>query len=82
MKNLRVLILALLGCAVMSVSSKGLVDESADHGLMVRQIPGSESDARKFFSSLPVTADTIYATIFRPANCPRCDGFINIITVR
>lgn len=58
---------------------KGLVDVSADNGFMVRQIPNSESAARSFFSGLPVDSDTIYATIFRPANCPRCDGFLNKI---
>lgn len=59
--------------------SQSLVDKSADIGLMVRQIPNSESDAIKFFSKLPIESDTIYATIFRPANCPRCDGFLNKI---
>lgn len=59
--------------------SQGLVDKSADTGLMVRQIPNSEYDAVSFFSQLPVESDTIYATIFRPANCPRCDAFLNKI---
>lgn len=46
---------------------------------MVRQIPNSEEKAIKYFAELPIDSDTIYATIFRPANCPRCDGFLNII---
>lgn len=59
--------------------SQRVVDKSADNGFMVRQIPNSESAARSFFSQLNNYPDTIYATIFRPANCPRCDGFLNII---
>ena len=77
--NIRLFLLSLISCVCISATAKGLVDTSADHGLMVRQIPGSESDAIAFFKGLPVECDTIYATIFRPANCPRCDGFINII---
>lgn len=61
------------------VLAQELVDKSADTGLMVRQIPDTESEAIKFFSELSVQSDTIYATIFRPANCPRCDGFLNKI---
>ena len=77
--NIRLFILSLISCVCISATAKGLVDTSADHGLMVRQIPGSESDAIAFFKGLPVECDTIYATIFRPANCPRCDGFLNEI---
>lgn len=55
---------------------KNPVDIVADNGLMARQIPGTEEQCRDFFSSLDTTADTIYALIFRPANCPRCDGTI------
>ncbi|MCX4368785.1 MAG: hypothetical protein OSJ41_04650 [Duncaniella sp.] len=77
--NIRLFLLSLISCVCISATAKGLVDTSADHGLMVRQIPGSESDAIAFFKGLPVECDTIYATIFRPANCPRCDGFLNEI---
>lgn len=75
----RFFILIVVSLFVEQVFSQGLVDKSADSGLMVRQIPNSESAAINFFSNLPIESDTIYATIFRPANCPRCDGFLNKI---
>ena len=73
------IILVFMTCFIESVLSQGLVDKSADTGLMVRQIPNTESAAIKFFADLSEKSDTIYATIFRPANCPRCDGFLNRI---
>lgn len=78
MKN-RIIILLFVALTLNGAFSQNIVDKSADSGLMVRQIPNSESDAIEFFSNLPIDADTIYATIFRPANCPRCDGFLNSI---
>ncbi len=58
-----------------------IVDQSADNGFLVRQIPGSENKLRDFFSTLSKEnlSDTIVVTIFRPANCPRCDGYISKI---
>ena len=72
-----VIFLLMLAFCFNSGMSQGIVDKSADNGFMVRQIPNSESALKSFFSRLPTDSDTIYATIFRPANCPRCDGFLN-----
>ena len=42
------IILVFMTCFIESVLSQGLVDKSADTGLMVRQIPNTESAAIKF----------------------------------
>jgi len=75
----RIILFFLSACISICSVAQGLVDKSADNGLMVRQIPGSESDAVSYFSNLPVDGDTIYATIFRPGNCPRCDALLNTV---
>ena len=76
---LRVFIVIVLFIAGKFAFAQSIVDKSADHGLMVRQIPGTESALKKFFSQSQFDSDTVYATIFRPANCPRCDGFLNSV---
>lgn len=78
--KIRILFSLFLGLLATKAHAQGLVDKSADGGLMVRQIPNSESALIDYFSKLKAEpSDTIYATIFRPANCPRCDGFLNKI---
>lgn len=83
MKRLLLLTIMLSGIFVFSKgeTSGNLVDISADHGLMVRQKPNTEVALSNLFNinraELP---DTIYSVIFRPANCPRCDIFLNNIS--
>lgn len=77
--KLKVFVIIFLNCIIFNVDSQNIVDLSADRGLMVRQISNTEEKAKKYFAELPIVSDTIYAIIFRPANCPRCDGFINRI---
>lgn len=45
----RIIILFIVALFTEQLMSQSLVDKSADTGLMVRQIPNSESDAVKFF---------------------------------
>lgn len=66
--------------AVMLVGSligrgQNRIDEVADKAICVRQIPDSEDALRNYFADYGLT-DTIYAIIFRPANCPRCESAI------
>lgn len=77
--KLKLFTIAFLQCIICTAASPNIVDISADRGLMVRQIPNTEEKAKNYFAGLPIESDTIYAIIFRPANCPRCDGFINKI---
>lgn len=58
------------------VSSKDIVLEAAEAGLQVRQQPHTEAFLQSFFNQLPQSVDTLYATIFRPAHCPRCEATI------
>lgn len=61
---------------VTPVSSKDIVLEAAETGLQVRQQPHTEEFLQSFFNQLPQSVDTLYATIFRPAHCPRCEATI------
>lgn len=71
-----ILILVAITAPGSTIVAQNRVDKVADEGLMVRQIPNSESDASCFFRHITTPNDTIYAVIFRPSNCPRCDTFI------
>lgn len=44
---------------------------------MVRQIPGSEENVKRYFSE--IKGDTIYVIMFPPGNCPRCEAQINAL---
>lgn len=82
MRRLSLLLLGqILCCFVNCLYAQQIVDRSADNGFLVRQLPGSEKKAMDFFKPIltEVLSDTIIATIFRPANCPRCDGYISKI---
>lgn len=61
-----------------SSQAQDLITEACYEGLKIRQIPGSESILTKYFDRF-IGADTIYAIIFPPANCPRCEAMINPI---
>ena len=59
--------------------AQSLVDELADDSeLMVRQVPNSETAVKSYFQSFE-TNDTIYAIIFPPSNCPRCESIMSNI---
>lgn len=74
------ILVGLLFCSTLLVFSQNSITELIDGTFNVRQIPGSEKDVKQFYSKLPSDIDTIYVNIFRPANCPRCDGYINSVT--
>lgn len=59
-------------------SSSNIVDKIADNGMKVRQIPNSESAVIDYFANIPFDCDTIYAIIFPPGNCPRCESLLSI----
>lgn len=68
--------LAVLSTICLTVGqAENLVDRYANERTMVRQIPGSEQALKSYFRE--IDADTIYAIIFPPGNCPRCEAQIN-----
>lgn len=80
MKDLLKISLLFLTILITSFNSQGqdLVTEACYEGLKVRQIPGSNDRLRKYSDGL-VNNDTIFAIIFPPENCPRCEALINPI---
>jgi hypothetical protein len=75
--KLRLLYLLLIILISYPVLSKSVVKQSTEQGLLVRQIPNTESTTKAFLHVLPDSIDTIFATIFRPAHCPRCEALID-----
>lgn len=61
-----------------SSQAQSLITEACYDGLKVRQIPGSSRDLSDYFSKIS-SSDTVFAIIFPPANCPRCEALINPI---
>lgn len=55
--------------------AKSPVEEAYDGSLQIRQIPDTEAVLKKYFNQY-VSVDTIFAVIFPPANCPRCEAMI------
>lgn len=62
-------------CLLVAVSvHAGIMDKWADGALEVRQIPGSEQALKDYFAG---DSGIIYAVLYPPANCPRCEAMIN-----
>lgn len=62
-------------CLLVAVSvHASIMDKWADGALEVRQIPGSEQALKDYFAG---DSGIIYAVLYPPANCPRCEAMIN-----
>ena len=76
-KFLKIKIFLLLTLATIFIcQSQNLAIESCGEGLQVRQIPNSNQELKQYFSRYQEN-DTLFAVIFPPANCPRCESLIN-----
>lgn len=76
-KFLKIKILLLLTLTTIFISqSQNLAIESCGEGLQVRQIPNSNQELKHYLSKYQAN-DTLFAIIFPPANCPRCESLIN-----
>lgn len=62
----------------LSGQAQNLATEASNEFLQVRQIPNSNDKLQRYFSEY-ASSDTVYAIIFPPANCPRCEAVINPI---
>lgn len=52
------------------------VREMEENYAQLRQKPGSEEALKKLLDGVSLSADTIYAVVFEPALCPRCEAKI------
>ena len=57
----------------LSVDAASIMDKWAENALMVRQIPGSEQAVKEYFAA---DSGIIYAMLYSPANCPRCEAIL------
>lgn len=77
MKKLILIFMAMLGSMVSRAEDFPLVRETMSLSLQVRQKPGTEGLLKKYLSSVTADQDTIYAMLYEPGFCPRCEVFIN-----
>ena len=54
----------------------GILEELEHSALQIRQKPGSDKLLADWLAEAGVTEDTIYAYIYVPASCPRCESSI------
>lgn len=47
--------------------------------LQIRQKPGTDKILAKYLSACPIKEDTVYAYIYTPANCPRCEAPFKLV---
>lgn len=51
------------------------IERALNESLQVRQKPGTEMLLRDYLGQLGIKGDTIYAVLYTPGNCPRCETF-------
>lgn len=54
-------------------SERVLMDEIINSEQSMRQLPGSESKLRDYFSNAGIADSVVYAVIYSPMDCPRCE---------
>lgn len=50
-----------------------LMKEMVENDLQIRQKPGSDNLLQKYLSTLNAKEDTLYAILYSPMDCPRCE---------
>ena len=56
-----------------------LVRETMSLSLQIRQKPGTEELLKSYLSPIQADRDTLYAILYEPTFCPRCEVMINLI---
>ncbi len=78
MSKLSVIIFSLLFVSMFSrAEGDSLLRENISMELQVRQKSGTERLLTEYLSTLPTSTDTVYAIIYQPSQCPRCEASIN-----
>lgn len=79
MKKLTLILFALLAAVTESRAvGDSLLRVNMAMDLQIRQKPGSEKLLAEYLNSLPAVLDTVYAIIYEPAQCPRCEASIHV----
>ena len=74
----RILLIISLCCSVnfSHAQDRNLVREMTDNILQIRQKPGTERKLKDYLHKIKNDNDTIYAAMFCPTICRRCESFI------
>ncbi|MEG1916926.1 MAG: hypothetical protein RR061_09650 [Muribaculaceae bacterium] len=74
-KHIIILLLSIL-CGATYAQEPDLMKDMADNYLQLRQKHGSEQQMKEYLKTIKFKSDTIYAIIYAPMNCPRCEAYI------
>lgn len=74
----RALVVALWFVAAVACYGQG-ASGAYDEGFQIAQKEGSEAQLRGVLSALPNLSDTVYAVLYAPQKCPRCEVDINFL---
>ena len=76
MKRLLILLIAVVSFTLSEGQESDPLKELENSALQIRQKPGTDRLLAEWLAEAGVTEDTIYAYIFTPASCPRCESGI------
>lgn len=74
MKRLLILLIAVVSFTLSEGQESDPLKELENSALQIRQKPGTDRLLAEWLAEAGVTEDTIYAYIFTPASCPRCES--------
>lgn len=70
------LTIVLICCHFLYGQDFDLLQEMTEDYLMIRQKPGTEVLLKEYLKNIESKSDTIYAILYPPMNCPRCEAII------
>lgn len=74
-KHIVILLLSIL-CSTAYAQEPDLMKEMMENYLQLRQKPGSEQQMKEYLKTTKLKSDTIYAILYVPMRCPRCEAYI------
>ena len=78
MKRIFVFLIFAVTFALSEGRTAGFLEELENSALQIRQKPGTDKLLADWLAEAGVTEDTVYAYIYMPASCPRCESSIKI----
>lgn len=77
MKNLTLsLLISLFFPFTFYAQQHNYIKEMEENDLQIRLKPGTEKELTAYLAGVPSCQDTLYAILYIPANCPRCEANI------
>ncbi|MCH5309800.1 MAG: hypothetical protein J1E58_08040 [Prevotella sp.] len=63
-------------CQILSAQERNLVEEMTGNYIQIRQRAGTESLLSEWLKPISIEEDTVYAILYIPMECPRCEAAI------